>query len=202
MFIGASFEDVSSGTFIPLSALTCVEGFEDGDQIQTSSVDENGIVRFTTYEYWAGDGWVDISSSEVVEDDVGFALGKGAWFCSASTAKQITIAGAVKKSSHIHTFTEPWTIISSAFPVEFCPNSADVAWGCLDNDQIQVPYLDANKIVHFTTYEYWEGDGWVDISTSNVLDADFAVTTIGKGFWYITSKPASVSFTEVSPLAE
>ena len=200
MFIGASFANVGGG-FLPLSSLACVEGFEDGDQIQTSFVDGSGIVGFTTYEYWDGDGWVDPSSGEVVADEIGFSLGKGAWFVSTS-AKQITTSGEVKNTNHIHTFEETLTIKTSAFPGEFCPNSANVSWGSLDGDQIQVPFVDENGIVNFTTYEYWDGDGWVDPSSGEVLAADFAITGAGKGFWYVTSDPASVSFTEVSPIAE
>ena len=200
-FIGASFESVGSGTFIPFSSLTCSEGFEDGDQIQKAYVDEDGIVGFTVYEYWDGDGWVDPSSGDVIGDDIGFEVGEAAWFIS-SAAKQITTAGAVKSTNHIHTFTETSTVISSAFPVPFCPNSANVSWGSIDGDQIQVPYVDEDGIINFTTYEYWDGDGWVDPSTGDVLEADFAVTTAGKGFWFITADPENVSFTEVSPLAE
>lgn len=200
-FIGASFQDVANGIYIPFSSLSCVEGFEDGDQIQKAYVDGNGLVGFTVYEYWDGDGWVDPSSGNVVGDTTGFAVGEAAWFLS-SAAKQITTAGAVKKANHIHTFTETSSVISSAFPMPFCPNSASVSWGSIDGDQIQVPYVDGNGIVNFTTYEYWDGDGWVDPSSGDVLAADFAVTTAGKGFWFITAAPESVSFAEVSPLAD
>lgn len=201
MFIGASFENLGTSAFIPLSSLSCVEGFADGDQIQTSFVKPNGVVAFNTYEYWDGDGWVDPASGDVVGDDVGFSLGKGAWFIS-NEAKQITSAGGVKKSNHTHTFEESWQVISSAFPVDFCPNSAGVSWGCLDGDQIQVPHVDANGIVRFTSYEYWDGDGWVDPSSGDVLAANFAITTAGKGFWFITTAPDTVSFAEVSPIAD
>ena len=200
-FIGASFEDVGAGAFIPLSSLSCPDGFEDGDQIQKSYVNNDGIVGFNVYEYWDGDGWVDPSSGNVIGDDIGFSVGEAAWFIS-STAKQITTAGAVKATNHIHTFSEPWSINSSAFPTDFCPNSANVSWGSIDGDQIQVPYVDESGIVNFNVYEYWDGDGWVDPSSGDVLAADFAVTTVGKGFWFITAAPESVSFAEVSPLAD
>ena len=93
-FIGASFQDVANGSCIPFSSLSCVEGFEDGDQIQKAYVDGNGLVGFTVYEYWDGDGWVDPTSGDVVGDTAGLSVGEAAWFLS-STAKQITTAGAV-----------------------------------------------------------------------------------------------------------
>ena len=97
-FVGASFENVGEGTFIPFSAITCVEGFSDGDQFQKS-------------------------------------------------------------------------------------------------------YMDGTA-VNFKIYEYWDGDGWADPDTGDILDPDFAINTPGKGFWYITADPENVSFTEVSPLAD
>ena len=200
-FVGASFQNVGEGTFIPFSAIKCVEGFADGDQFQKSYVSEEGFIRFNTYEYWDGDGWVDPSTSEVIGDDIGFAVGEGAWFVSTEP-KQLTFSGEVRKANYIHTFTEPSTVIVSAFPTDFCPNSANVSWACLDGDQMQVPYINEGGYVRFTTYEYWDGDGWVDPTTSEVLDPDFAINTTGKGFWYVTTDPENVSFTEVSPIAE
>ena len=82
-FIGASFQSVE-GDFIPLSALGCVEGFEDGDQIQKSYLNENGLIKMKVYEYWDGDGWADPDSSEVLDPD--FAINtadKGFWFITA-----------------------------------------------------------------------------------------------------------------------
>lgn len=198
-FVGASFENVGAGTYIPLSAITCVEGFADGDQFQKSFMDE-GYLNFKVFEYWDGDGWVDPDSGEVVGDDIGFTVGEGAWFVS-SEPKQLTFAGGVKKENHIHTFVETMTVIVSAFPIGFCPNSANVSWGCLDGDQLQTPYFE-NSYLNFKVYEYWDGDGWVDPDSGEVLDPDFAINTAGKGFWYITADPENVSFSEVSPLAE
>lgn len=198
-FIGASFQNVGEGSFIPFSAIKCVEGFADGDQFQ-KSVMEDGYINFKVYEYWDGDGWVDIDSSEVIENDVGFSLGEGAWFVS-SEPKQLTFSGEVRKATFTHTFTEPSSVIVSAFPVDFCPNSENVSWGVLDGDQMQVPMMD-NGYINFKVYEYWDGDGWVDIDSSEVLDSNFAINTSGKGFWFVTTDPENVSFTEVSPIAE
>ena len=181
--------------------MVCVEGFEDGDQIQKAHVDQYGIVSFKVYEYWLGDGWADQDLMDVVGDDVGFSLGEAAWFISG-TAKQITTAGGVKKTPHTHTFNQTWSVVSSAFPINFCPNSADVSWAAQDGDQIQVPWVDDYGIVQFNAYEYWTGEGWADSAAMELLDADSVITTAGKGFWYITSNPADVSFAEVSPIAD
>ena len=201
VFVGASFENVGEGEFIPLSAIQCVEGFEDGDQFQTSFMDEIGAVNFKIYEYWDGDGWADPDSMEIVGDNIGFTLGQAAWFISSSP-KKLTFAGGVHKDNFIHTFEESMTIATSAFPVPFCPNSANVSWGCNDGDQIQTSFMDEIGAVNFKIYEYWDGDGWADPDTMEIIEPDFAVVTPGKGFWFITSDPESVTFSEVSPLAE
>jgi len=202
-FIGASFEAVGNSTFLPLSSLACEEGISDGDQIQTSSVDQNGIIQFKTYEFWDGEGWADPESSEIIGDDVGLELGKGAWFVS-SEPKHLTTSGQVKKSVHIHTFEEAWSINSGAFPTSFCPNSANVSWGVSDGDQIQTSSVDENGIIQFKTYEYWDGEGWADPESSEILDPGFAVATAGKGFWIVlnNTNPEDASFTEVSPIGE
>lgn len=200
-FIGASFEKVGEGEIITLNSLTSPQEIVDGDQIQMANTDEDGLVYMTDYEYWDGDGWVDLASSEPVGDTIGFKIGQAAWFLS-SEPKSITVSGQVKKENHIHTFTDSMTIITSAFPVNFCPNGENVSWGCLDSDQIQVPWTDNDGLVHMTDYEYWDGDGWVDLSTSEALDPEFPIVKAGKGFWFITSDPTSSSFAEVSPLVE
>ena len=199
-FIGASFEGVGTSSFISLNSLTSPDGIDDGDQIQIAHCDENGTPFMKDYEYWDGDGWVDLETSEPVGDEVGFELGHAAWFISSSP-KSITTAGQVKNVPHIHTFTEPWTIVCGAFPVDFCPNGQNISWGCLDGDQIQVAHCDENGTPYMKDYEYWDGDGWVDLETSETLDADFALVAAGKGFWFITASPEDSSFTEVSPLA-
>ena len=163
--------------------------------------DEDGNVHMKGYEYWDGDGWADPDSGDIIDDTIGFALGQGAWFIS-STPKSITTSGGVKKANHTHTFTEPWSIIVSAFPGEFCPNSENVSWGCLDGDQIQVPWCDEDGNTHMKGYEYWDGDGWADPDSGDILEPTFAVTTAGRGFWFITTDPENVTFSEVSPIAD
>ena len=81
-FVGAAFQNVGEGTFIPLNAIDCVEGFEEGDQFQTSYLDDKGLVHFVSYDYWDGTGWVN-GDGEEIGDSVGFILGKGAWFISS-----------------------------------------------------------------------------------------------------------------------
>ena len=200
-FIGASFECIGEAGMITLDELTSPEGIEDGDQIQMSFTDDFGRTQMKGYEYWGGDGWADPDSGEIIGDSVGFTLGQGAWFISASP-KSITTAGGVKKENHIHPITEPWSINASAFPTDFCPNSENVSWGCNDGDQIQVPFTDEKGRTQMKGYEYWAGDGWADPDSGEILEADFAVQTAGKGFWFITGEPEGVTFTEVSPLAD
>lgn len=185
---------------ITLNSLTSPEGIEEGDQIQMSFTDEQGLTQLKVYEYWAGDGWADYDQQEPVGDEVGFKLGIGAWFCSA-TPKTICTSGEVKKSSHIHTFTDPWTICSSAFPTAFCPNDENISWGCNEGAQIQTSFTDERGLTQLKVYEYWAGDGWADYDQQDVIDPDFAVAEAGKGFWFIIGD-TSETFTEVSPLAE
>ena len=200
-FIGASFLDLDGRAVLPFNSLACPQGFDDGDGIQIASLDESGLVQFKVYEYWAGEGWADPDEMELVGDDVGFSLGQAGWFVS-SVPKQITTGGNVKNSSHIHTFTDTMTCVVSAFPAAFCPNSANVSWSCEDSDSMQVPIQDEDGIIIFKVYEYWAGEGWADPDEMEVLDADFAIASAGKGFWVIVADPSTASFTEVSPIAE
>ena len=192
---------MSDGSFIPFSAITCAEGFEDGDQFQKSYM-EGTAVNFKIYEYWDGDGWADTDTMEIVGDDEGFTVGEAAWFISP-TPKTLTFAGGVRKDDYIHTFTESMTIVSSAFPVKFCPNSTNVSWGCSDGDQIQTSFMEGTA-VNFKIFEYWDGDGWADTDTMEILDADTAINTAGKGFWFIINSGdiEGTTFSEVSPIAE
>ena len=74
--------------------------------------------------------------------------------------------------------------------------------GIADGHQIQMSFTDDNGRTQMKVYEFWAGDGWADPDSGDILEADFAVQTAGKGFWFITGDPENVSFSEVSPLAE
>ena len=202
-FIGASFEGINETGIIPFNSLTCPEGLSDGDGIQTAFTDpDTGSTNLKLYEYWEGDGWADLDLMEPVDDTVGLNIGSGAWFSSASP-KSITIAGSVKKGTYIHTITDPLSIVASAFPVDFCPNGENVSWGCPDGSGIQVPFTDPDTgSTNLKLYEYWEGDGWADLDMMEPISADCAITTAGKGFWFVTGDPTSTTFAEVGPLAE
>ena len=134
-----------------------------------------------------------------VSDADGVRQGGSAWFVSASgTPKTVTVAGEVKKTNHIHTFTESSELISSAFPVPFCPNSADVSWGVSDETQIQTAYTDERGITQMYVYVYF-GE-WYNEDMDPVAE-DEAIAQPGAGFWIIL-QDATETFSEVSPLAK
>lgn len=201
--IGADFLGMGDNKSIPLNNLVCPQGFEEGDQIQVAFTADSGLTELKVYEYWESDGgWADTDEMEIVGDDIGFDLGKGAWF-AASTPKTIQMSGEVKGSHHIHVFTDVLSIISSAFPTGFCPNSANVSWACSEGDQIQVPFLAESGLTELKVYEYWESDGgWADTDEMDLIAPDFVVAPAGKGFWFACSDPTTVSCTEVSPIAD
>lgn len=201
ILIGASFEAVGGGTFLPLSALTATPALENDDQIQVAYTDEDGLTQFTIYIYDETDGWLDTENFEPCGDTFGLELGQSAWFISAGEPKKITTAGAVKNSNAIRTFTEPSALITSAFPVPFCPNSENVSWGVQNDDQIQTAYTDEDGLTQFTIYIYDESDGWLDTENFEPLGATQSIVDTGIGFWLIL-QDASSTFTEVSPLAE
>lgn len=104
--------------------------------------------------------------------------------------------------------TDPKTLVSSAYPVPFRPNSASVSWpNAQDDDDIQYAYTDEKGKTqlgeyYYYTEEYGLGDaGWYNEGLE-LLDADTAIVGVGEGFWYIPVDPATASFCEVSPLGD
>ena len=192
IIFGASFANVAGGDLIPFSALTCPEGLEDEDQIQTPYTDERGLTQMNIYVYFGE--WLD-SEYNPLDPGAGLNVGSSAWFLS-SNAKSITTAGEVKKGNFIHTFTESSQLVSSAFPVAFCPNSENVTWGVSDETQIQTPYTDDRGLTQMNVYVYF-GE-WMD-ADYNSLAADQAVAQPGDGFWLLLND-ATETFAEVSPL--
>ena len=194
IIFGASFNDIANPGVIPFTALNCPEGFEDEDQIQTPYTDERGVTKM--HVYWYFGEWLD-EEYNPVEENAGIALGKAAWFLSSS-AKHITTSGEVKKGNHIHTFTESSELVTSAFPVAFCPNSENVSWGVSDESQIQTAYTDERGVTKM--HVYWYFGEWLD-EEYNTLDPEVSVAGPGDGFWLLLSD-ASETFTEVCPLTE
>ena len=191
---GASFNSMAVDGVIPFKDLVCPEGFEDDDQIQTPYTDEQGFTQLRNYYYFGE--WLDENYDSVADTD-GVELGKSAWFVTSS-AKTITTAGEVKKGNFIHTFTETADMVTSAFPVPFCPNSENVSWGVSDDTQIQTAYTDESGFTQLRNYYYF-GE-WLDENYDS-LAADDAVVGPGVGFWFLIGD-ATETFTEVSPLAE
>lgn len=201
ILFGASFENIGEGDFLPLSSLSATPSLETGDQIQVAYTDDDGLTQFTIYEYDETDGWLDTINFEPCGDTFGLTLGQSAWFISASDSKKITTSGGVKKTNAVRTFTEASSLITSAFPTAFCPNSANVSWGVQTGDQIQVAYTDDDGLTQFTIYEYDETDGWLDTVDFEPLAADQSLVDPGIGFWLILQDTSS-TFTEVSPVSE
>lgn len=150
------------------------------------------------------DGWYN-EELDYIGDSQYLTWGQGVWFISADGPKNLTTAGEIVKGHKIHTMTDPRTLVSSAYPIPFCPNAACVTWtGAQDEDDIQVAYT-ANGKTKLRDYFYYtedygmDTDGWYS-EELDLLEADQAIAGAGEGFWYIPVDPASASFTEVSPL--
>ena len=174
--------------------MVCPEEFGDDDQIQVAYTDDSGLTQLRNYFYFGE--WLDEEYASVSDTD-GLPFSKAAWFVSASDPKTITTAGEVKKDNYIHTFTETSDMITSAFPVPFCPNSANVSWGVTDDAQIQVAYTDELGITQLRNYFYFSE--WLD-DEYNTLAEDDAIVGPGVGFWFIIND-SSETFTEVSPIS-
>ena len=185
--------------------------FVDEDDLQFSFTDENGKTQLGEYYYYTeetlgADGWYD-QDFNFINDTQYLTWGQGVWFISADGPKNITTAGEVLKGHKIHTVTDPKTLVSSAYPVPFCPNAASVTWpNAQDEDDIQYAFTDENGKTQLGEYYYYTeatlgADGWYD-QDFNLLDADTAIVGVGEGFWYIPVDPATASFCEVSPLGD
>ena len=196
-FIGASFFTVGGDESLPLNALQCAEGFEDGDQIQTSFI-VDGLIDFVAYDYDSFEGgWC--LDGDLIDDSVTIGLGQGAWLIT-SEPKHLVTAGQVKSDNKVRTLTEVQQVVCSLYPVPFCPNGANVSWNVEDGAQIQTSFITEDGLIDFVAYDYdsFEGGWCLD---GDLLDADFAVVKPGEGFWLLFGDDfADYDFTETSPL--
>ena len=198
-FIGASFfKTGGSDEVLPINDLQCVEGFEYGDQLQTSFITEDMLIDFITYEYddyeggWCLDG-------DLVDETAVLELGQGAWFAT-SEPKHLQTAGTVKATNKVRTLTEIQQVVCSLYPVPFCPNGPNVSWNVEYGAQIQTSFIADGGMIDFITYEYddYEGGWCLD---GDLIDPDFAVVQAGEGFWLAFGDGfADMDFTETSPL--
>ena len=209
--LGSSFAGV--GTNVDGFTLESLQGnFADEDAIQVSYMDDDGIVQFTTYQYLTvdgfgmdADGWYD-GNYELANETM-IPRGSAVWFIS-SEPKSIQTSGEVATGDTIHAaFTEQYSMICSAYPVAFNPNASSVTWsGLVDEDEIQVAYVDSDGIVQFNVYQYltvdgfgMDADGWYDGNYELVSEP---IAEVGQGFWLILSDFANVTLTEKSPITK
>ena len=180
--------------------------FSSGDEIQIPYTTMNGF-DFVTYQYLTmdddgmDDGWYDGDWSPV-GDTVQLPQGNAVWYYSASGSGDVLVSGEVSKLPFTKTFSDPYTMTASGFPIAFNPNATKFSWGMSSGDEIQVPYTTANGF-DFVTYQYLTmdndgmDDGWYDgdwnLLASNIAD-------VGQGFWVYA--PNGGLMTELSPVAE
>lgn len=191
---GASFNSLSVNGIVPFKDIDSPQGFDDDDQIQTAYTDERGFTQLYVYSYFGE--WLD-ENYDSVPDDAGIPVGGSAWFLSTSP-KTVTTSGEVLKNNFTHTFTEPSSLVVSAFPTAFCPNSENVSWGVSDDTQIQTAYTDERGFTQLYVYSYF-GE-WLDENYDSV-PSEQAIVGPGVGFWLLLQDVAD-TFSEVSPVAE
>lgn len=192
-----SFKDLNENGILPFNDLVCPEEFEMFDTIEVSFTDEEGVTQLDDYSYIAG-MWLSPSGLPCTEED-GLTLGQSAWFCSAGDPKNITTSGEVRKEGFIHTFTDPNTLCSSAYPVPFCPNDPNVSWDVSMFDTIEVAYTDEEGVTQLDDYSYIAGM-WLNPDGLPCAE-DEVVAAPGEGFWLCLQDTES-TFAEVSPIAD
>ena len=221
MMLGISFSDCAGNSNgIRLGDLSGDFSKNDLLMIATSEYDEmedDTVLDFSAYTYKtsgaSGAGWY---KGGTFAADVRFKPGTAMYFqvADAESPIGVTGSGAVTTEPITQTFTEPMTMISSAFPAGFKPNDKTLTeWtGLVRNDLIQVASseydeMEDDTILDFQAYTYKTsgaaGAGWYQGGTF----LSSAVTIPGQGF-YLTLDPqegerdyAEVSLKEYSPLA-
>ena len=206
VIFSAAFEQLNEQGILPFNSLQVSgDGLEDDDYIETAHFDEEvGGTVLDAYVYYVGEGWYDLQKGySLIDDTVGLKLGESAWYMS-STPKTVTTAGQVySQDFKIHTFVEPDTLVASAYPVPFCPNSANVSWAIGDDTYIETSRFDEEVGgTMLDPYVYYNGEGWYTPGYQLMAPTD-SLAAPGVGFWLMLSEdPAECSFTEVSPLAK
>ena len=188
--------------------------FAEDDEIQVSWMDDDGYIQFDSFFYknalgaiYPQDGWYD-SSDEYAGDSFTLTPGLAVWLITEqSEVESVTVSGEVGAVAKTQgPFEYEYSMIASAFPVPFNPNAESVTWvGIQEDDEIQVPWMDDDGYIQFTSYFFknqlgaiYPQDGWYDDSDTFAEDA---ITGVGQGFWLITQSPDEVTLTEASPLA-
>ena len=186
----------------------------EDDEIQVSWMDDDGYIQFDSFFYknalgaiYPQDGWYD-SSDEYAGDSFTLTPGLAVWLITEqSEVESVTVSGEVGAVAKTQgPFEYEYSMIASAFPVPFNPNAESVTWvGIQEDDEIQVPWMDDDGYIQFTSYFFknqlgaiYPQDGWYDDSDTFAEDA---ITGVGQGFWLITQSPDEVTLTEASPLA-
>ena len=207
--IGPNFGNVGK-TGLGRVYLEDIKGnFVDNDQIQISKM-VNGKIDFTVYTYFTEDGYMEVDkdgwyldSDTYVGDTIYLDQGHAAWLRSASSSTQ---SGEVNGTEiTLNNLTKTYEMMVDPYPVAFNPNSSDITWnGVVDNDQIQVSKM-VNGKIDFTVYTYFTEDGYMEVDKDGwYIDSDTPVESpiaaAGQGWWLRTANPASVSITFKSPI--
>lgn len=183
--------------------------FEDEDEIQISFM-QGTKVRFTSYYYYTEDGawgvdkdgWYE-DENTYIGDTVSLKQGQAAWLISKGSSTQ---SGEVNGNEIVlNNFSKSWEMVVNPYPVAFNPNSSDIVWdGVQDEDEIQVSYMQGTK-VRFNSYYYYTEDGaWGVDQDAWYIDENTMVedpiAAAGQGWWLITANPSDVSITFKSPV--
>ena len=181
--VGYSKEAAAAGNFQLVAAqfnagtaggMTLGEAFgEVGDQDQVLFWNGGG---YTTYIYWAGWGWYDITGS-VLSDDVLIPEGNSVWIKDVSGGgMEVIIAGEVPSASSMtNTLSTGFNAVSNPYPTEL--RLGDIPLVSLSDGDRALLWNGSS----YTTYIYWVGWGWYDI-TGSILSDD-VVVEVGQGFW-------------------
>ena len=160
----------------------------NADNIQFFNLNGSGSVS-TTVTYYDGYGWCDAYTFAVL-DDMTIPIGTGMFVYSSQPNVSFIVAGEVKLDSFQLNVAAGYTFVGNSSPVaitlgDIVPVNFD--GNNADNAQIFSPGGSVS-----TTVTYYDGYGWCDAYTFQVLDS--MVLNPGDAFFVYCSQ-SNVSFT-------